>query len=522
MNTLPDDPLRAGEQYFLDLAGNIKKGPIAKAQNCHCGPAFEKFEKKLERDKRELLRHIDSSHTKLDTKISSLEKKTRDQLFNLNQSMKESFALERSECLDRMDRRALRERIAIERQQAVRDVGLKRDLATWLDKKLQEIEAKHGGDAKNAALLRSLAVRASKRGKTKYVLGDMEGGGGLRRALSEELLSDVGAGEEVQLQGAGPGPDCADCHGVYKGLTVSDKPSNSSRARRNSAGDTAASPRDLSPAASRDVTRDLEAVSRVPSVTQHSTASESGTLHDTSVSSAASGSALHRSGLIRPIPQLGHGYPSDHQPPPELQHPGPGMRRFTTEADIHHAAPLLLDPAPAPPPVPHQQAPPPHQQAPPLYRGPPQPGLYRGVGRLARPGPLLPPVTEVELGEAEHYSGPAPGPAQDLHRQLLGTILTSDSQSGSHDSHNDSGYSTRLGASAGPSPSLSGEQRLPTHLHNTMGASVPSTSVKAGTLSLHTTHLFVQGAGRGGVRPVQILGCFCDTSQHQQRRAAQS
>ena len=31
--------------------------------------------------------------------------------------MKEAFAAERGECLDRMDRRALRERIAIERQQ---------------------------------------------------------------------------------------------------------------------------------------------------------------------------------------------------------------------------------------------------------------------------------------------------------------------------------------------------------------------------------------------------------------------
>ena len=61
----------------------------------------------------------------------------KDQIFNLNQSMKESFAVERSECLDRMDRRALRERIAIERQQAVRDVSLKRDLASWLDKKLR-------------------------------------------------------------------------------------------------------------------------------------------------------------------------------------------------------------------------------------------------------------------------------------------------------------------------------------------------------------------------------------------------
>merc|ERR1712203_1073091 len=45
---------------------------------------------------------------------------------------------------------------------------------------------------------------------------------------------------------------------------------------------------------------------------------------------------------------------------------------------------------------------------------------------------------------------------QDLHRQLLNLPLHS--SGGSHDSHNDSGYSTRLGASAGPSPSLSGSR----------------------------------------------------------------
>merc|ERR550525_1862753 len=162
MDTLPDDPLKAGEQYFLDLGGNIKKGPTSKSSSCYCGPAFQKFEKKLEKDKQELLKHIDSSHSKLDSKISHLERKTRDQLFNLNQTMKESFASERSECLDRMDRRALRERIAIERQQAVRDVTLKRDLASWLDKKLLEIEVKHGSDTKNASVLRSLALRSSR------------------------------------------------------------------------------------------------------------------------------------------------------------------------------------------------------------------------------------------------------------------------------------------------------------------------------------------------------------------------
>ena len=131
---------QAGEQYFLDLGGNIKKGPTSKSSSCYCGPAFQKFEKKLEKDKQvngstttaairhhhfhfqklffyykyfcillnhfvpgfhhfdfqELLKHIDNSHTKLDSKISHLERKTRDQLFNLNQTMKESFASERS------------------------------------------------------------------------------------------------------------------------------------------------------------------------------------------------------------------------------------------------------------------------------------------------------------------------------------------------------------------------------------------------------------------------------------------
>ncbi len=47
--------------------------------------------------------------------------------------MKESFAQERGECLDRMDRRALRERVAIERHHILRDIALKRDLARWIE-----------------------------------------------------------------------------------------------------------------------------------------------------------------------------------------------------------------------------------------------------------------------------------------------------------------------------------------------------------------------------------------------------
>ena len=163
----------------------------------------------------------------------------------------------RSECLDRMDRRALRERIAIERQQAVRDVSLKRDLAGWLDKKLEEIEVRHvGSDASNAALLRSLALRDNPRDGNhggQQQRRDYESEGRLRRSMSEELLSDVALGEVTGrkresrflmafTQGSGGAPPGS----LYKGLRVSDQPSGSllspGRVRRNSAGDEAAAP----------------------------------------------------------------------------------------------------------------------------------------------------------------------------------------------------------------------------------------------------------------------------------------
>merc|ERR1712223_551843 len=179
------EQLNPGEQFYLDLAGNIRKGPSTRNRNCYCAPVFAKFEKRLEKDHRDLVRAIDQSQLKLDSKIAYLEKKTKEQLFGLNQSMKEAFAAERGECLDRVDRRALRERIAIERQQVLRDVALKRELAIWLDAKLTDIEKRHNLDAKNAALLRTMAIKRLSKFKKG---GKKESNTSLRRAHSEELL----------------------------------------------------------------------------------------------------------------------------------------------------------------------------------------------------------------------------------------------------------------------------------------------------------------------------------------------
>lgn len=84
---------------------------------CYCAPFFNHVEKKLDANKKELLDHIDSRNKDLKLKISHLEKRTHDQLFSLNQKMKESLAIERGECAERIDRRLFRERKELEQQQ---------------------------------------------------------------------------------------------------------------------------------------------------------------------------------------------------------------------------------------------------------------------------------------------------------------------------------------------------------------------------------------------------------------------
>ncbi|KAG8234318.1 hypothetical protein J437_LFUL013058 [Ladona fulva] len=75
LDSLPDEPLQKGEQYFLDLAGNICKGPVGVGYTCYCAPFFRNVEARLERDKQELKEHIDRAHERLDRKVSSLEQR---------------------------------------------------------------------------------------------------------------------------------------------------------------------------------------------------------------------------------------------------------------------------------------------------------------------------------------------------------------------------------------------------------------------------------------------------------------
>ncbi|XP_056643121.1 ankyrin repeat domain-containing protein 6 [Diorhabda sublineata] len=73
LDSLPDEPLKKGEQYYLDLAGNICKGPIGVGYTCYCAPLFKHLEARIERDKKELQK----AHFRLRQRVIGLEQKLK-------------------------------------------------------------------------------------------------------------------------------------------------------------------------------------------------------------------------------------------------------------------------------------------------------------------------------------------------------------------------------------------------------------------------------------------------------------
>lgn len=86
LNSVPDKPLKKGEQYFLDLSGKIQKGPVG-VPTCYCGPVLHRLECRLAKDKQEILHRLDSAHLRLDAKIDGLERNTQQQLEGLQRTV---------------------------------------------------------------------------------------------------------------------------------------------------------------------------------------------------------------------------------------------------------------------------------------------------------------------------------------------------------------------------------------------------------------------------------------------------
>lgn len=122
--------------------------------------------------------HIDTAHDDLNAKISSLERRTRSQLFNLTQNVKEKLAGEKTDCLERVERRTLKERLELEKQQEIAADYIKTELKSWVQSKIDHMKRVQIPKY-NGYLRRSLKKPDKK-----------EHGDTLARSRSEELLSE--------------------------------------------------------------------------------------------------------------------------------------------------------------------------------------------------------------------------------------------------------------------------------------------------------------------------------------------
>lgn len=71
---MPEEPLYAGEQYYLDLAGNIRKGPVGVGYTCYCAPFFKELEARLDHNTKKLKRQISRTEENINRRLCSVEK----------------------------------------------------------------------------------------------------------------------------------------------------------------------------------------------------------------------------------------------------------------------------------------------------------------------------------------------------------------------------------------------------------------------------------------------------------------
>ncbi|XP_021706461.1 uncharacterized protein LOC5576211, partial [Aedes aegypti] len=87
LETLPKEPLATGEQYFLDLAGNIRKGPVGVGNTCYCAPFFKHLEQRMNQNRKSIRKYVHKATEKLDSRMTALAMKTDDQIEELTKTM---------------------------------------------------------------------------------------------------------------------------------------------------------------------------------------------------------------------------------------------------------------------------------------------------------------------------------------------------------------------------------------------------------------------------------------------------
>ncbi|XP_054708964.1 uncharacterized protein LOC129218665 [Uloborus diversus] len=218
--SLPQEPLKSGEQYYADLAGNIKKGPRGLGYTCYCAPFFHHVERKLDAQKKELLEKLEGQGENLEAKIRGLEKRTKERLSGLDQRVKESLAAERGECAERIDRRLFRERCELDQRQERTTRALRSEMRAW---SRGETSAQSGLEPEH-----NIDIPLHNNGATFYCNKDYSQCG-LSRSKSEDMLSDTQSHQNSISLVSGTTSRFSGHGKLWNGSAAANKPDNNLR-----------------------------------------------------------------------------------------------------------------------------------------------------------------------------------------------------------------------------------------------------------------------------------------------------
>uniref|UniRef100_A0A7N6BWZ4 Ankyrin repeat domain 6 n=1 Tax=Anabas testudineus TaxID=64144 RepID=A0A7N6BWZ4_ANATE len=125
--------------------GKIMQAPL---NGCRCEPLINKLENKLEATKEVMKTEIHTIQDQMNSKIGQLDRKNKHQIWALDKKTVERVFAEKRECLQRIEQRAVHERLEAERRQ----VSLVSELKSWCLSKLQNMEAAFPEDPGNPKL----------------------------------------------------------------------------------------------------------------------------------------------------------------------------------------------------------------------------------------------------------------------------------------------------------------------------------------------------------------------------------
>uniref|UniRef100_A0A665V3H2 Uncharacterized protein n=1 Tax=Echeneis naucrates TaxID=173247 RepID=A0A665V3H2_ECHNA len=137
----PPHNFKAYQLYTLYRGkdGKIMQAPL---NGCRCEPLISKLENQLEATKEEMKTEILTVQDLMNSKMGQLDRKNKHQILALDKMTVERVSAERSECLQRIEHRAVQERLEAEKRQA----SLVSELKSWCLSKLQNMDVHFTGD----------------------------------------------------------------------------------------------------------------------------------------------------------------------------------------------------------------------------------------------------------------------------------------------------------------------------------------------------------------------------------------